>query len=37
MIKDSKRAHMWVIYKDSKKYEIIAKESFVSKKFRFYV
>ena len=37
MIKDSKRAHMWIVFKDNKKYEIIAKESFVSKKFRFYV
>ena len=37
MIKDSKRAHIWIVYFKDSRYEIIAKESFVSKKFRFYV
>lgn len=37
MIKDSKRAHYWVFYIDGKRYDVVAKESFVSKKFRFFV
>lgn len=37
MIKDSKRAHYWILFKDEEKIEAIVKESFVSKKFRFFV
>lgn len=37
MIKDSKRSHLWVLYYNDQRYEIVVKESFVSKKFRFYV
>lgn len=37
MIKDSKRSHVWIVYFDGTRNEIIVKESFVSKKFRFYV
>jgi len=37
MIKDSKRSHVWIVHYNGQRYEIMAKESFVSKKFRFYV
>lgn len=37
MIKDSKRGHYWTLFIEDKKVEIIAKESFVSKKFRLFV
>lgn len=37
MIKDSKRSHLWVLTFNGEREEIIIKESFVSKKFRFFV
>lgn len=37
MIKDSKRSHYWILYVNDSRWDVIAKESFVSKKFRFYV
>lgn len=37
MIKDSKRGHYWSVLVDGNKFDIIAKESFVSKKFRLFV
>ena len=37
LIKDTKRVHIWILYYENKRYEIVAKESFVSKKFRFYI
>lgn len=37
MIKDSKRSHYWNFKAKEKQFNVIAKESFVSKKFRFYV
>lgn len=37
MIKDSKRSHYWIFYESNKQINVIARESFVSKKFRFIV
>ncbi len=36
-VKDSKRSHLWTLTYNNQKYEIQATESFVSKKFRFFV
>lgn len=37
MIRDSKRSHYWDLDVNNKRFTVIGKESFVSKKFRFYV